>query len=88
MEDFLLAVRGGRPWFEVLLETVESWDVPVEVTEEREYRYLYGGEAFDWLVLAQRLCDAGVDAELIPRASVDALLLEEQLPQRMVEEEF
>ncbi|MCZ6545893.1 MAG: hypothetical protein O6913_09355 [Chloroflexi bacterium] len=88
VEDFLLAVRGGRPWFEVLLETVEAWEVPVEVTEEREYRYLYGGEAFDWLVLAQRLCDAGADAGLIPRASVDALLLEEQLPERMEEEEF
>ena len=63
----MLAVRGGRPWFEVLLETVESWEVPVEVTEEREYRYLYGGEAFDWLVLAQRLCDAGADA--VPAAA-------------------
>ena len=38
----------------------------------RTYRYLVGGEAFDWLLLAERLCDEIED--LIPDDEREALL--------------
>ena len=87
-DQFLRDARGGRPWFDALLHAIATWDVHAETVGTRDYRYLYGGEAFDWLVLAERLCNAGLDAGLLPQLEVEALLLEEQLPQRMDEETF
>jgi hypothetical protein len=88
VDQFLRDVRGGTPWFDALLHAIATWDVHAETVDERDYRYLYGGEAFDWLVLAERLCNAGLDAGSLPQLEVEALLLEEQLPQRMDEETF
>ena len=88
VDQFLHDVRGGTPWFDGLLHAIAAWDVHAETVDERDYRYLYGGEAFDWLVLAERLCNAGLAAGVLPQLEVEALLLEEQLPQRMDEETF
>ena len=88
VDQFLRDARGGTHWFDAVLHAIATWDVHAETVDERDYRYLYGGEAFDWLVLAERLCNAGLDAGLLPRLEVEALLLEEQLPQRMDEETF
>ena len=78
---------AGRPWTEALLAAIAAWDVTEEEVAGREYRYLVGGEAFDWLVLAERLVDA-VDTALLPALEVEALLLDEQWPQPMTEEAF
>ena len=32
------------------------WTLPREIYQDRTYQYLIGGEAFDWLLLAERLC--------------------------------
>ena len=78
---------SGRPWTEALLAAIAGWDLIEEDVDGREYRYLVGGEAFDWLVLAERLIDA-VEPALLPEAEVETLLLDEQWPQPMTEEAF
>tara|TARA_B100000315_G_C14506453_1_gene554843 strand:- start:524 stop:1282 length:759 start_codon:yes stop_codon:yes gene_type:complete len=50
------AVRSGTPWPQAMLEAAALWTLPQEVHQGRSYQYLIQGEAFDWLVLAERLC--------------------------------
>jgi len=57
------AIRGlrdgiatGRNWYESLLEAVRLWSSPEEDYKGRHYQYLVDNEAFDWLVLTERLC--------------------------------
>jgi hypothetical protein len=50
------AVRSGTPWPQAMLEAAALWTLPQEVHLGRSYQYLIQGEAFDWLVLAERLC--------------------------------
>jgi len=51
------AVHAGTHWFTAILETIALWRPPEEWYDGRQYRYLLGGEAFDWLLLAERLCE-------------------------------
>ena len=46
------AVKAGAPWQRSLLEAIGLWTLPQEVFQDRTYRYLIQGEAFDWLLLA------------------------------------
>ncbi len=48
-------VSAGRHWYVALLEAIGLWGSPEEFHDGRHYRYLIGGEAFDWLTLADRL---------------------------------
>ena len=57
-------VKMGRPWSEVLLEAMSMWTVPEEEQDGRLYRYIIQGEAFDWLLLAERMCDALDDRDI------------------------
>ena len=50
------ALLEGKPWFQTLLESMGLWTLPREIYQDRTYQYLIGGEAFDWLLLAERLC--------------------------------
>ncbi len=50
------AVRSETPWPQAILEAAALWTLPQEVHQGRSYQYLIQGEAFDWLVLAERLC--------------------------------
>ncbi len=79
-------VANGKPWYIALLQTVARWPLPEETVGKRRYRYLVGGEAFDWLLLAERLCEAVSD--LIPRQEHEALVFFGQLPIDLSEEEF
>ena len=65
-------ILAGEPWYTALLGAVARWRLPIEHIDGRQYRYLIGGEAFDWLVLAERLTDTISD--LIPAAERDDLL--------------
>ena len=64
---------GETHWFLALMQAVREWPLPQEKIGERTYRYLVGGEAFDWLLLAERLCDEIED--LIPDDEREALLV-------------
>jgi hypothetical protein len=68
------AIEAGQPWLTALLAAVQRWRVPHEVVEGRHFYYLIGGEAFDWLLLAERLLDAVAD--LVPEEERLALLFE------------
>ena len=81
---FLAALDAGDPWFDALMEAIAIWERPQEVVDGREYRYLVGGEAFDWLLLAERLLEAAGDR--IPEADAARLLFEGR-PPRDVDDE-
>ena len=78
-------IAGGRHWYIALLEAMGIWGSAVESHNEVVYRYLIQGEAFDWLLLAERLCEA-VDG-LLPIDEKDALLFHAMPPVRLSAEE-
>jgi hypothetical protein len=80
------AIMEGRPWFIALLQAIALWPLPEETVNDRRYRYLVGGEAFDWLLLAERLCEA-LDG-LVPPEEQEALLFFGRPPLDITEEEF
>jgi hypothetical protein len=51
------AMATGKNWYVALLEAIGLWGSAEELHDGRYYRYLIGGEAFDWLTLAERLCE-------------------------------
>jgi hypothetical protein len=73
-----LAIRGGKHWYLALLEAIGQWTSAEEMDNGRTYRYLISGEAFDWLLLAERLCGA-VDG-LLPDDEKVALLFHGEPP--------
>lgn len=68
------ALEAGQPWLPALLAAIKRWRVPHELVEGRHFYYLIGGEAFDWLLLAERLLDAVAD--LVPEEERLALIFE------------
>ena len=80
------ALAAGAPWQRALLEAVGRWTMPEEVLDGRRYRYLLMGEAFDWLLLAERLC-ADVDGA-IPVEEKERLLFGGRIPETIDEDEF
>lgn len=80
------AIHDGQHWFEALLDAIGRWRLPSETVDGRTYHYLIGGEAFDWLLLAERLLDEVTD--LVPEAEREALLFEGKWPLDMEDEEF
>ncbi len=79
-------VRGGTPWFEALLDAIGRWRAPGETRNRRRYDYLIAGEAFDWLLLAERLLDE--IPELAPAGEVEALLFTGRWPTDLDDDEF
>ena len=66
------AISGDKHWYIALLEAIGLWTTAEETHNGRTYHYLIAGEAFDWLLLAERLCEA-VDS-LLPYDEKLALL--------------
>ena len=66
------AVAGGKHWYLSLLGAIGLWTSAEETYNDRTYVYLIDGEAFDWLLLAERLCDAMKG--FLPENERDALL--------------
>ncbi|HMO95521.1 MAG TPA: hypothetical protein PKD27_05325 [Tepidiformaceae bacterium] len=80
------AIRDGEHWFAALLDAVAHWRLPEETAGGRHYRYLIRGEAFDWLLLAERLLDDVRD--LVPAKEAEALLWENRWPIELDDDEF
>ena len=51
------SVAAGKHWYVSLLEAIKLWKSTEEDYKGHHYKYLIDGEAFDWLLLAERLCD-------------------------------
>ncbi|MGD0794547.1 MAG: hypothetical protein ABR958_02985 [Dehalococcoidales bacterium] len=71
---FKQALAGGRHWYLAMLGAFGLWSSAVEDYNQRSYCYLIDGEAFDWLLLAERLCET-VD-DLLPEDEKNALLFQ------------
>jgi hypothetical protein len=80
------AVTDGQPWFIALLQAIAQWPLAEETVGDRCYRYLVGGEAFDWLLLAERMCET-LDG-LVPVEEQEALLFFGSPPLDITEQEF
>jgi len=80
------AILSGKHWYIALLEAIGLWTEAEESYNGRRYRYLIDGEAFDWLLLAERLCQA-VDG-LLPDEEKLALIFHGQPPIELSKEEF
>jgi hypothetical protein len=72
IDHFEQSVRDGQHWYIALLESIGLWKKAEESSNGRHYRYLIAGEAFDWMLLAERLCDALPG--LIPETEKDNFL--------------
>jgi hypothetical protein len=72
VSHFKQALASGKHWYLALLESMGLWSSASEDYHERNYRYLIDGEAFDWLLLAERLCET-VDG-FLPEDEKNALL--------------
>jgi hypothetical protein len=83
---FRQALLGGQNWFEALLDAVGEWRAPVEYVSGRRFQYVYHGEAFDWLLLAERLLEAVPG--LVPADDADALVYEGRWPFDIDDDEF
>jgi hypothetical protein len=66
------SIAGGRHWYVSLLGAIGLWTSASENFNDRRYIYLIDGEAFDWLLLAERLT-ATING-LVPEVERDALL--------------
>ena len=79
-------IVNGKHWYMALLAAIQRWQSTEEDHEGRHYRYLIDETALDWLLLAERLCDA-VDG-LVPENEKSALLLRNQPPLDITQQQF
>ena len=86
IQELKNGITEGRNWYVALLEAVRLWSSPEEDHERRHYQYLVDNEAFDWLVLAGRLCEE-VDG-LIPEDELTNLLFFDRPPIELSKDEF
>ncbi len=80
------AITSGKHWYIALLEAIGLWQTAEETVNGRTYKYLINGEAFDWLLLAERLCQP-VDGLLLNDEKT-ALLFHGQPPLNLPTKEF
>jgi hypothetical protein len=80
------AVRSGQHWYKALLEAISLWKSPEEQYKGRHYRYLIDNEAFDWLLLAERLCEE--IKGLAPEQEIEDLLFNDQPPVELPKDMF
>jgi hypothetical protein len=86
VRHFKQAITGGKNWYLALLEAISIWTLAEETIGERKFCYLIGGEAFDWLLLAERLCRAATG--LIPDKEAENLLFHGKAPVNLPTEDF
>jgi hypothetical protein len=80
------AIASGKHWYIALLEAIGLWGAAEENVNGRHYQYLIANEAFDWLLLAERLLGE-VDG-LLPEDEKTALLFRSKPPVELSADEF
>ena len=83
---FRMQLAAGAPWFRTLLEAMGRWIPAEEWHRDRRYKYMVGGEAFDWLLLAERLCHEADG--YIPQRDLERLLFHGLLPEPLSEDDL
>ena len=86
IRHFRNAIASDVHWYKALLEAVGRWSSPQETFQGRHYQYLIEGTAFDWQLLAERLCEA-VDG-LLPEKEKSDFLLKGKPPLDITKEQF
>jgi len=86
IEHLKQAVANGTHWYLALLEAIKLWSSHEEDYHGRHYHYLIDGEAFDWLLLAERLCEE--ISEAIPEKEKVDLLFFDRPPLELSKEKF
>lgn len=86
IEHLKRSIASGKHWYIALLEAIGLWPLAEETRNGRKYCYLIDNEAFDWLLLAERLCEE-VDS-LIPEPERLDLLFFSKPPIEVSKEEF
>ena len=86
IQHFRESLASGKHWYIALLESIGLWTDEIEEVGGQTYQYLIAGEAFDWLLLAERLCEI-VDG-LVPEKEKVALLFKGRPPLRLASDEF
>jgi hypothetical protein len=79
-------IANGQPWHVALLEAIGLWAHTDEDINGHRCCYLIDGEAFDWLLLAERLCQVVADA--VPQDELLTLLFYGRFPEDIPGEEF
>jgi len=79
-------ITSGKHWYIALLEAIGRWQTAEEVVEGQSYKYIIDDEAFDWLLLAERLCRA-VD-NLLPENEKLTLLFHGKPPLELTADGF
>ena len=80
------ALERGVDWPTAMLQTMSMWRTATETVGDRRNNYFIGGEAFDWLLMAERLCEAAGD--LIPHDERETLLFTGRFPESFDAERF
>jgi hypothetical protein len=86
IEHLKQAVASGKHWYIALLEAIRLWKSAEEDYQDRHLRYLINDEAFDWLLLAERLSDEV--SQSIPEKERANLLFFDIPPLELSREEF
>jgi hypothetical protein len=86
IEHLKEAVASGKHWYLALLESIKLWKSAEEDYQGRHLIYLINGEAFDWLLLAERLSDE--ISQSIPEKEKVNLLFFDMPPVELSREEF
>ena len=80
------AIISGQHWYIALLEAIGLWTTAEETHDGRLYRYLIDAEAFDWLLLAERLCE--VANSLLPYDEQTSFLFHGKPPLNLTTNKF
>ncbi len=83
---FIIALDRGESWYSALLSVVARWTAAAEIVDGVPHTYLIGGEAFDWLRLAERLIIAA--GSRVPAEDAERLLVRGECPDGSDEEDF
>jgi len=86
IEHLKESVAKGKHWYLALLESIKLWKSTEETYKKRHYNYLINGEAFDWLLLAERLSQEIKD--YIPETEKINLLFYDRPPVDLPREVF
>lgn len=86
IEHLRTALLEGDDWPTAMLRAISLWTLPEETFQGARLNYFIGGEAFDWLALAQRLsCEV---EGLIPSDELETLMFTGQFPSAFNMEDF
>lgn len=80
------SVAKGKNWYISVLEAIKIWNSKEEDFKGRHWKYLIDNEAFDWLLLAERLCEEIND--YIPQEEKIALLFYDRPPLSISKDNF